>query len=266
MAVNLPADAAGARLAELGARVTKVEPPGGDPLGAAAGGWYDELVSHQTVIALDLKNADERGQLDELLGTADILITATRPRALRRLGLAPDDLTARFPRLMHVAIVGHPPPHDDVPGHDLTYQASLGLLAPPSLPRTLIADLAGAEQAVSAALALALARERGRGVGHVQVALSRAADVFGEPFRHGLTAQGGLLGGGFPLYGLYETKEGWVAIAALEPQFRRGVGEALGVEDADGLAAALSTRTALEWEAWAAERDLPILAVRQLAE
>ena len=82
------------------------------------------------------------------------------------------------------------------------------------MPRTLLADLAGAERAVSATLALLLDRERGSGAGYAEIALSEAAAFFAEPLRYGITKPGAHLGGGFPGYGLYEAREGWVAIAA----------------------------------------------------
>jgi alpha-methylacyl-CoA racemase len=83
----------------------------------------------------------------------------------------------------------------------------------------LVADLAGAERAVSAALLLLFTRERGRGAGYAQVALSEAAQSFAEPLRQGLTAPGGVLGGGFPGYRTYRARDGYVALAALEPHF-----------------------------------------------
>ena len=68
------------------------------------------------------------------------------PSALARLGLEWGSLHARFPRLCYVAIVGYLPPHENVPGHDLTYQAAYGMLTPPHLPRVLVADMAGAHE------------------------------------------------------------------------------------------------------------------------
>jgi crotonobetainyl-CoA:carnitine CoA-transferase CaiB-like acyl-CoA transferase len=260
LGVNVPPAVAAARLAELGASVTKVEPPGGDPVEVAAPEWYAALTAGQDVVVVDLK----AGVPDELLASCDVLLTSTRPQALVRLGLGAEDVRARFPRLVHVAIVGHAAPDDHVPGHDLTYLADVGLLAPPALPRTLVADLGGAERAVSAALALLLARERTGDGGRAEVALADAAAAFAQPLRHGLTAPTGILGGGYPLYGMYRASDGWIAVAALEPRFRDGLLAELGLAtpDADALASVFATRTATEWATWAAERDLPIAAVR----
>jgi crotonobetainyl-CoA:carnitine CoA-transferase CaiB-like acyl-CoA transferase len=263
LAVYVPGPIAAARLRAMGAEVTKVEPPGGDPLQQIAPGWYAELVDSQTVVRLDLKDLAGRTGLDALLAAADLLLTASRPAALRRLGLGWTELHARHPTLCHVAVVGEPGTRTERPGHDLTYQATAGLLDPPRLPRTLLADLAGAEQTVAAALALLLARERGAGAARAEVALSDAAAGFAPPLRHGLTAPGGLLGGGEPAYGIYPASEGWVAVAALEPHFRERLARELEVEtlSADELSRVFHTRTAAEWEAWAAERDLPLAAV-----
>ncbi|HET7479119.1 MAG TPA: CoA transferase [Rubrobacteraceae bacterium] len=266
LAVNLPGPVAAARLRDLGAEVTKVEPPAGDLLARVAPGYYDELSSGLRITILDLKQPEDRARLDGLLERADLLLTSSRPASLERLGLGREKLTARFPRLSHVAIVGHPAPDDRVPGHDLTYQAGLGLLTPPDLPRTLLADLAGAERAVSAALALLLSRERGGGAGYAEVSLAGSAAGFAEPLRHGLTAPGGSLGGGLPEYNLYRTSDAWISVAALEPHFRRRLLEGLGLDENaryDDLARVFATRAAGEWERWAENRDLPLAALRE---
>jgi alpha-methylacyl-CoA racemase len=264
LAVNVPGPTTAARLAALGATVIKVEPPAGDPLAAAHPAWYDELRAGQQVVTLDLKQTADRVRLDELLGPADLLLTSSRPAALARLGLAWTELHARFHRLCQVAIVGHPAPDQDRPGHDLTYAAAHGLVVPPDLPRTLVADLGGAELAATAAVALLLARERGEEAGYAEVPLADAASAFAAPLRHGATTTGGSLGGGSPSYGLYQTGEGWLAVACLEPHFRQRLAEELGLDELthEALANAFRARTAEEWEAWARERDLPLGAVR----
>jgi len=264
LAVNTPGPVAAARLSELGAGVTKVEPPAGDPLELVSRSWYEELRSGQTVVRLDLKTERGRAELGGLLAGADVLLTSHRPAALERLGLAWAGLHARHPRLVQVAIVGHGAPNQHVAGHDLTYLAGRGLLAPPELPRTLIADLGGAERAVSAALGLLLARERGEEAGYDEVALAEAADCFAAPLRHGLTAAGGVLGGGLPLYGLYRAREGWIALGALEPHFQQGLRDGLELTELtrEGLEQAFAAKDAEEWEGWARTRDLPLEAVR----
>jgi len=264
LAVNLPGPAAASRLWAMGASVIKVEPPGGDPLARMCPGYYEDLSAGQKIARLDLKDQQDRASLDDRLRATDLLLTASRPAALGRLGLSWSELHAGFPQLCQVAIVGHPPPEDDAPGHDLTYQARFGTLSPPEMPPVLVADLAGAEQAVSAALSLLFARERGQGAGYEQVALSEAARSFAEPLRQGLTARGGVLGDGFPGYGLYRAREGHVALAALEPHFWERLLQELEMKgDRQELERIFETKTAEQWEEWAKERDLPLAAVRE---
>jgi crotonobetainyl-CoA:carnitine CoA-transferase CaiB-like acyl-CoA transferase len=263
LATNLPGPLAVARMHELGASVIKVEPPDGDPLAYAQPDWYRTLNQGQQILSLNLKTPKQRAQLDSYLERADLLVTSSRPSALKRLGLSWDELILKFPRLCQVAIVGFASPHEEVPGHDLTYQARVGLLSPPEMPRTLLADLAGAQEAVQAALGAILARKRGHGCHYVEVSLAKAAEFYAGPLRHGLTQPGGHLGGGFPGYNLYQTKEGWIAIAALEPHFMASLAKELSLNSptkAD-LQNAFRARTAREWEIWGAEHDLPITVV-----
>ena len=263
-AVNVPGPVAAAMLRDMGAAIVKIEPPFGDPVAAAAPAWYTELCAGVDVRILDLKSAEGRDHLDRLLEEADLLLTATRPSSLERLGLSWTSVHERFPRLCQVAIVGYPTPRQDEAGHDLTYQADAGLVGPPALPRTLVADLSGAQRAAIAALGLLLSRARGAAPGYVEVALSDAASLFAEPLRHGLTQATGWLGGGAAAYGIYPTRDGWVAVAALEPQFRTALARELSIDidDRDALARTLSTRTAEEWDAWGRERGLPLAVVR----
>lgn len=267
LAVNLPGPVAASRLREFGARVMKVEPPDGDPLARVRPDWYAALHEGQQVERLDLKADAGRERIYELLGQSDLFLTSLRPAALARLGLSWTELHARYSQLAQVAIVGEPSPNENRPGHDLTYQARWGLIAPPQLPRTLIADLAGAQEAVTAAIALLLRRERGLGVAYEEVSLAEAARRFAEPLQQGMTVPGGRLGGGFPGYNVYQCKQGWVAVAALEPHFWQRLQSELQVSDATqaSLEDAFCTRTAAEWEQWAARRDLPVAAVCDVA-
>lgn len=263
LAANVPGPVAAARLRDLGARVIKVEPPFGDPLAVAGPAWYADLHVGVEIRTLDLKEAEDRGALDRLLAEADLLLTSNRPGALDRLGLGWAEIHARFPNLCYVAIVGYPGDQADMPGHDLTYQAVAGLLTPPHNPRTLLADLAGAEQAVQAALGLLLTRSRGGEAGYAQVALSDAVESFTLPWRYGVTRPGAVLGGGLPGYRLYAAADGWIAVAALEPHFLSRLLAALDLAEADpdALAALFATQSAAYWQFWAEARDLPIAAV-----
>ena len=261
LAANLPGPEAARRLQLLGAEVIKVEPPSGDPMGIYNRQWYLDMAAGQRISRLDLKSDAGRGELDGLLGSADLLISATRPAAMERLGLGWQTLHQRFPKLCMVAITGFPAPRENEAGHDLTYQASLGLLTPPHMPRTLLADMAGAEQALCAALTLLLGRERGQGAGYAEIPLSEAAAAMALPLAYGCTAGGAILGGGLPEYNIYQASSGWVAVAALEPHFKQRLESSLGIATAEEYRQVFLQKSATEWQEWAQELDIPIVAV-----
>jgi alpha-methylacyl-CoA racemase len=264
-AVNVPGPVAAGFLRDMGATVVKVEPPAGDPLARAAPGWYAGLCAGMDVLRLDLKSSGGREHVNELLARADLLVTATRPASLQRLGLGWPDVHPSHPRLCQIAIFGYAAPRQDVAGHDLTYQAEAGLVTPSAMPRTLIADLAGAQRVVIAALDLLLARERSGKAAYTEIALAECATLFAEPLRHGLTSSTGPLGGAGAAYNIYPTRNGWVAVAALEPHFRAALARELcvDVDDRAALTRVLGEKPALEWERWADARGLPLAAVRE---
>ena len=255
LALNVPGPVAVARLVAEGATAVKVEPPAGDPLATLAPAWFAEL--HAGVIreTLDLKTAAGRDAVDRLLAQTDVLLTSQRPSALERLGLGRDRLAATAPALRSVRIVGDADAPER-PGHDVTYQAEAGLLDR-RLPRTLLADLAGAADAVSAVL-LALRSAPGT---QLVVGLRGALEGFAAPIAHGLTAPGGVLGGGLPGYGVYAARDGHVAVAALEPHFRARLYAALSLPLDVPLTDVMAARTTAEWEAFARDHDLPISKV-----
>ena len=226
--------------------------------------WYALLCQGQNVLRIDLKDAAVRQQLDELLGKTDLLLASFRPSALRRLGLDWETLHVRHPKLCFVGIIGHMPPEEERSGHDLTYQADLGLLSPPQMPPTLFVDMAGAERAVSMALALLNRAARTGEAGYAWVSLYECARDLAAPLRAGLTTPGGLLGGGYSLYGFFQASDGWVAIAALEPHFAERLLSELKLAQPDRaeLERIFLQRSTAAWESWAAERDLPLVAVR----
>lgn len=268
LAINVPGPVAAARLVALGAQVHTLQPPSGDPLRLVCPGWYDELHAAMTVETADLKTASGRDRLEHLLEQADVLLVSSRPSALARLDLVPDELVTRHARLVVVSIVGEAGPGAERAGHDLTYAAAAGLVKPPELPRTLLADLAGAAETVQAVLAGLLHRASTGAGSVIEVSLTEAVAGLAAPRRHGLTAAGGALGGGWPLYDVYPAADGgWVAVAALEEHFARRLLGELGLDapDRENLTAVLATRTAEEWERWALERDLPLAALRSAA-
>ncbi|MEX2114775.1 MAG: CoA transferase [Pirellulales bacterium] len=265
IAFNLPGPAAVSQLDRWGADVLKIEPPGGDPLSVHCPDFYRELLGRQRVERLDLKQEGDRGRLGTHLAAADLLITSTLPVSLERLGLNWTRLHAQFHRLCQVAIVGHAPPELERTGHDLTYQAGVGLLSPPAMPLTLLADMAGAQTTISHALAVLAERSRtGEGV-LSYVPIADALVFFALPLRYGLTVPGGRLGGALPFYNVYPTRDGWLAVAALEPQFWAKLKTVLALEHGtyEELKAIFQERSADEWERFGVEHRLPLAAVRK---
>lgn len=263
IAINVPGPVAAARLAALGADVTKVEPPSGDFLAAAAPEWYAELAKRQRVVGIDLKTSGGRAQLETMLETSDVFIVSSRPSALARLGLDRASVRSRHPQLCTVSIVGHASPHADLPGHDLTYQAEAGLVVHPAMPLTLFSDVAAGIEAVAAVLALLVRRGRTGDGGWCEVALADAAKALAEPRTHGLTVPGGVLGGGFPGYALYEASDGVIAVAALESHFMHRLLAGLEVARGDTslIAAEFRKRRVADWVEFGRTRDIPIVPV-----
>ena len=261
LATNIPGPLAAAQLAWLGAGVIKLEPPQGDPLEAAAPEWYAALTAGMRIERIDLKCA--RAHLLAHLANADLLITTMRPRALRAADLDWDELHATFPRLVHLAIVGERGENADRAGHDLTYQARAGLIAPPAMPRTVIADMFAAERAMSAGILGLYARDRIGEASRYEIAIADGAAALTDAMRHGLTTADGPLGGALPYYGLYRSSDGWIALAALEPHFQTRLREVLNAEvtDREALAARFAEHSSGYWESAAQEHDLPIAAV-----
>ncbi|WP_460467708.1 CoA transferase [Calidifontibacter terrae] len=262
LAINLPGPAAAARLVALGATVVKIEPPQGDPLAFGAPDYYRELAAGQEIVTADLKTAVGQELVWQRLADADLLLTSSRPSALRGLGFDWATVHARASRISQVAIVGYPGEKAETAGHDLTYQAANGSVVPPALPRVLVADLAGAERAAGEAIAaLWQALHAGSGC-YAEVALSDVAFDLAAPVRHAMTTPDGMLGGASPRYGLYETSDGYVALAALEEHFWRRFSEAAAVtEDATQISEFFRSRTTAAWVGWALERDIPLAAV-----
>jgi crotonobetainyl-CoA:carnitine CoA-transferase CaiB-like acyl-CoA transferase len=280
LALNLPGPAALLRLAELGARCLKVEPPGpgttpagrpisGDPMGQYNIDAYNALHEGVRVVQIDLKAERGRAQLARELAKADLLMTSFRPSALQKLGLNWKAVHRAHPRLSMVEIVGAPGARADEPGHDLTYLAEAGLVTGTDLPPTLLADMAGALLTAEAALAVLMqASARGKGA-HRQIALSDAAAWLALPRTWGLTLPSGAVGGAHAGYRVYPCKDGRVAIAALEQHFAAALFEAVGLPPPDArtpfapqareaIAAWALGKTRRQLDALATARDIPL--------
>ena len=128
-----------------------------------------------------------------------------------------------------IEVVGAPGPLAEIPGHDLTYQAEVGLVNGMDLPPSLFADMGGAVMASEATLkAVITLKTTGKG-SHHEVALSEAAAWLALPRQLGLTTPDGAVGGAHAGYRVYACKNGRVAVAALEPHFAMRLCEAAGI-------------------------------------
>ena len=138
-------------LADLGARVVKLEPPGGDPMR-----HFPELFAgvagHKRSVVVDLRSAEGRRRALDLVARADVFAEGWRPGVAERLGLGWDDVHGVNRRIIYCSVSGYgrSGPLAQVPGHDVAYQALAGALvprpgepSPPPLPRLPVADLAG---------------------------------------------------------------------------------------------------------------------------
>jgi len=232
----LPGPFASRELLGLGARVVRLEAPGGDPLRELAPAWHEALNAGKESVTCDLKADSERGR--ELCARADVVLESFRPGVAERLGVGPDDLPET---VVYCSFTGFGP--DELrAGHDLNYQGYAGLLADtaPAMPPVPIADLAGGGlTAVARILAALLERQRtGRGR-HLTISLTdRAHELVshrlgGEPVPR-------LLTGGLACYRIYPTADSrYLTVAALEPRFFSRLCELLARPDL----------TARQWDA-----------------
>lgn len=174
-------------LADLGARVVKVERPGTGDDSRAYGPYVDgqslyfaRVNRGKESIALDLKTDDGRTVLDALLSRADVLVENFRPGVMDRLGFGPSALTERYPRLVALSLsgFGHTGPWSQRPAYDAVIQGMAGVMAitgeaggSPVKPGVPVADLsAGLYGAVAVVAAVHERSRTGRGQ-HLDVAM-----------------------------------------------------------------------------------------------
>jgi crotonobetainyl-CoA:carnitine CoA-transferase CaiB-like acyl-CoA transferase len=179
---NLAGPIAGEILAHLGADVVKVERPEGDdarrwgpPFWKGASPGFLAVNANKRSITVDLKDPEAIAWLIDLVGEADVLIQNLRPGAIDALGLGPDALTARHPRLIYCSIwaFGRSGPLALKPGYEPMLQAFSGLMmmngdegGPPTRIGTSILDYGTGMWAALGALA-GLVRRAGTGRGCV---------------------------------------------------------------------------------------------------
>jgi alpha-methylacyl-CoA racemase len=276
----LPGPFASRELLELGARVVRLEPPGGDPMRDLAPAWHEALNAGKESVTCDLKIEPERGR--SLCAEADVVIESFRPGVVERLGVGPADLpdTVVYCSITGFGLGGR---HERRAGHDLNYQGWAGLLADtaPSIPAAQLADLAaGSLVAVTKILAALLEREKTSRGTHLVVSMTHGSHRFaahrlgGEPIPK-------LLTGGLACYAIYETADGrHITVGALESKFFTRLCELLGLpelaarqfdqsaqaEIADALAERFAERPLADWLELFDAEDVSVGPVSTLSE
>ena len=168
-------------LADMGARVIKVEQPGkgddtrgwGPPFVNGESAYFLSINRNKESLTLDLKQPDGRHILESLLGRADVLVENFRPGTMERLGFGYEQVAMRWPRVIYCSIsgFGHSGPRREEPGYDAVVQAEGGLMSitgaadgPPFRLGVAISDIVSGMFAANGIAFALLARERtGRG-------------------------------------------------------------------------------------------------------
>jgi alpha-methylacyl-CoA racemase len=240
-----PGPFAAMMLADMGADVVRIDRPGfsgADP--------RDITMRGRRVVATDLKNAGERDRVLAMLDCADALIEGFRPGVMERLGLGPEVVLARNPRLVYARMTGwgQDGPLAQAAGHDINYIALPGALAAfgppdgnPMPPLNLVGDYGGGALYLVVGVLAAMIEARSSGRGQVvDVAMcDGVASLLSLFFT--LKARGSwddsrrranLLDGGAPFYRGYECADGrHISIGALEPQFYATLCKLAGLDD-----------------------------------
>ena len=238
----LPGPYATRLLADLGADVVKIEPPGGDPMRTfifldddGLSPLYKQVNAGKTVVRLDLKSERGRAHFNDLVMAADVLLESYRPGVMARLGFSPTYLQSLNPRLVHCALsgFGQDGPASQRAGHDLTYMALSGMLhhtgtlETPVIPFPPVSDYASGQHAASMILAALLRREKqGEGC-FIDASLFETVlswQSFGQSgvgrAERALDPGRGLITGGMACYQIYKTLDNkFVVLGALEEKF-----------------------------------------------
>ena len=242
-------------LADLGARVIKVETPaGGDdsrhfgPFVKGKSAYFMSLNRGKESIALDLKKPEDRATFEALLAKADVLVENYRPGTMEKLGYGWDVLHARWPRLIYAAAsgFGHSGPYSTRPAYDMVVQAMGGIMsvtghpgAPPTRVGTSVGDItAGLFTTVGINAALYHRAQTGQGI-KVDVSMldCQIAILENAIARYAATGKApGPLGARHPSitpFEAYHALDGYLVIAAGNDTLFRKTAEVL---DRPGLA------------------------------
>ena len=242
-----PAPYACMLLAELGADVIRVDRPGGGSLLVSP--ENDAINRSRPSVAVDLKSPAGREVLLRLLDGADVLVEGLRPGVLERLGVGPDEVLARNPRLVYARMTGwgQDGPLAQRAGHDINYLGLTGALHAvgtadkPVVPLNIGADFGGGSMFLMVGVLAALLERATSGRGQVVDAamvdgasslVTMIYGMLGVDLWQDRRASN-LLDGGAPFYDTYACADGGhVAVGALEPQFYAAFLEGLGLTGA----------------------------------
>jgi alpha-methylacyl-CoA racemase len=288
-------------LADMGADVITVSPPG-ETGTAAATEPADYFRRGKHGIAIDLKQPDGVQVVREMAQSADVLAEGFRPGVMERLGLGPSELLEQCPRLIYGRMTGwgQEGPLAQMAGHDINYIGIAGALEPigragdiPVPPLALVGDFGGGGLLLAMGICAALVERASSGRGQVVDAACVDGASLLMTIVHWLRAIGrwtdkrgaNLFDSGAPFYDVYETADSkFVALGAIEPRFYAELVDILGIdtglmnpqydrsqwaERKQLVAAAISGRTRAEWAARAAGRDAclsEVLAPREVAD
>jgi crotonobetainyl-CoA:carnitine CoA-transferase CaiB-like acyl-CoA transferase len=221
-------------LAEQGAEVLKVEPPGGDPMRSMPD-LFDLLGAHKRSIVLDLKSDAGRRRCLELAAECDVFVESYRPGVADRLGVGYETVSARNPAIVYCSITGFGAfgPLAQVPGHDVNYLAYTGTLSPdgrpPHQPTVPLGDLGGGI-AGAFGIVTAVLGARATGVGErIDVSITDVLSGWVGPVGEVRMVDVERPLAGVPGYGVFPTSDGGhVAIGIMnEDHFWAGLCAAL---------------------------------------
>lgn len=267
-------------LSSLGARVTKVEPPGGDAARHIDPVMFRRVSEGKTSVRLNLKDDDDREKLHDLIRDADVFVEGFRPGVAARLGCDFATLSSLNPALVYCSISGFGQSGPDAtrPTHDLSLQAIAGALQPDAVVDTVGVPWVDLGVATTAAFLIASHWRTGRAV-HLDLAMLDVAASWAR-------VKPGAVADKQPTYGTFATADGaTVALALLEDDMWARLCQALDLADwsaQEGLAThaarvaahdtvrgciekELGRRTLAELAALAVAHDLPLDEVRSLA-
>jgi len=275
-----PGPFCGMMLADMGADVLLLDRPGDSGLGLGSNRATDVMMRGRRSVTLDLKSPEGVAAALQLAEKADAIIEGFRPGVMERLGLGPDALLARNPKLVYGRMTGWGQEGPMAPraGHDINYIALTGVLhaigrkgEAPVPPLNLVGDFGGGGMMLAFGIACGIIEAQRSGKGQVvDAAMVDGASTLAAMFA-GLTARklwsetrgDNILDTGAPWYDTYETADGkYVAIGSIEAKFYAELLERMGLDAAslpkqhdrkgwptlrERLAATFRTKTRDEW-------------------